>query len=80
MDGGRNKKLKINEKDKTSHHDQLRADDEPDEELDTEEEEERNRDFFEQMVYWKFEDNKKKAARSIAEVAIQKNVRNNSRG
>jgi len=32
------------------------------------------------MIYWKFEDNKKRAARSRAEVEFQKNVRNNSRG
>lgn len=59
---------------------QKTEDEKPEEELDTEEEEERNRDFFEQMIYWKFEDNKKRAARSRAEVEFQKNVRNNSRG
>ena len=42
----------------------------PDEELDTEEEEERNKDFFEQMVYWKFEDDKQKVKRTIKENEI----------
>ena len=32
------------------------------------------------MIYWKFEDNKKRAARSRAEVEYQKSVRNNKRG
>ena len=86
VDGGRDLKLGNyqgsvwGKKSHTAQAEKEEGDDKPDEDLDTEDEEERNRCFFEQMVYWKFEDDKKKAKRSRAEVELQKNLRKDARG